>query len=209
MKKIVFLLFFSLFCSFLFAQNARFGFKGGLNISELTNNESGNTASRAGFNAGALVNVPLTSNWSVQPEVVFSSQGGKYTVDNTEHKIYLNYVNIPILFQYVIDNGFRLETGPQVGFLVSAKDKVGNIETGYITSSDFKNVDASWAFGLAYISPSGLGVDGRYNLGLSNINNVGSATIHNGVFQVGLVYLLPQSDYSTHRTYSRTHYRRY
>jgi hypothetical protein len=61
----------------------------------------------------------------------------------------------------MIGTGFRLETGPQLGFLAGAK--VGDSEA----NDDFNSFDLSWAFGAGYITPSGFGVDARYNLGLT------------------------------------------
>jgi hypothetical protein len=54
---------------------------------------------------------------ALQPEAVYSSQGAKYTVNGAEHTLSLNYINIPLQIQYMFDNGFRLQTGPQAGFL--------------------------------------------------------------------------------------------
>src|SRR5678816_387438 len=114
-----------------------------------------------------------------------SSQGAKYTITvngvSDEHVLSLNYINLPVQLQYMFDNGFRLQTGPQVGFLAGVKDKIGDNETGYFTSQDFKTVDFSWSAGLGYLSTSGVGVDARYNFGISDINNVGSNVLHNNV----------------------------
>jgi hypothetical protein len=193
MKKISLFAVASFLSVALFAQNAKFGFKAGLNVSTTTNSQGEERGSRLGLNAGALAHIHLSPQWSLQPEVVYSSQGAKYTVSDGEHELALNYINIPLLLQYNFDNGFRLQTGPQVGFLAGVKDKRNGTETGIFTSDDFKTVDFSWSAGLGYLTYSGLGVDARYNFGLSNINDFGTATVHNNVFQVGLFYLLDHS----------------
>src|SRR5689334_6902286 len=119
----------------LFAQEAQLGLKGGLNISTTTNSQGYQRGSRAGLNAGILAHVHLNQDWAIQPEVMFSSQGAKYTTDvDGEHNLVMNYVNIPVLFQYMFANGFRLQTGPQIGFLASVKDMNIGSETGFITS---------------------------------------------------------------------------
>jgi hypothetical protein len=64
--------------------------------------------------------------FALQPELLFSSQGSNYDGDRISK---LNYVNLPVLVQYIFNNGFRLETGPQVGLLASTKTDVGNRET--------------------------------------------------------------------------------
>ena len=90
----------------------------------------------------------------------------------------------------MFDNGFRLQTGPQLGFLVNVKDKYNDAETEFFTSDDFKSIDVSWTAGLGYLSKTGFGIDARYNFGLSDINDYGSNKLTNNVFQVGIFYLL-------------------
>jgi hypothetical protein len=181
----------------LFAQDARLGFKGGLNIAHLNNNNNNEWGSRVGFNAGILAHIHLDPNLAVQPELVYSSQGTKYTPNNREHNLRLDYVNIPVLLQYMFSNGFRLETGPQLGFLVNVKERPNGAEPNF-TSDDFKAVDFAWSAGLGYVSASGLGIDARYNFGLSNINDAGTNVLHNSVFQVGLFYELKPQRHATH-----------
>ncbi|HEX6335000.1 MAG TPA: porin family protein [Flavisolibacter sp.] len=200
MKKISFVML--LVSSVLFATaqtGANFGLKGGLNVATTTNDQGGSRDHRLGFHAGALAHIHLTPNIGLQPEVVYSSQGAKYTVTDGEHILKLNYINVPLQVQYMFNNGFRLQTGPQVGFLVDVEDKNNDVETGFFTSDDFKKTDVSWSFGLGYLSYSGIGVDARYNLGLSNINDFGTAKVKNNVFQVGLFYMFN----SNHKAQSR------
>jgi hypothetical protein len=191
MKKISLFLCASVISFALFAQNAALGLKGGVNVSNLSNSSGYEMGSKVGFNGGILAHVHLVPSLALQPEVVYSSQGAKYTTsDNAEHKLSLNYINIPLQLQYMFDNGFRIQTGPQVGFLTGVKDKVVDTETGYFTSQDFKTVDFAWSAGLGYLTYSGLGVDARYNFGISNANNAGSNVLKNNVFQLGLFYML-------------------
>jgi hypothetical protein len=85
----------------------------------------------------------------------------------------------------MFDNGFRLETGPQLGFLASAKSDVGNMETD--VKDDYTSADVAWSFGIGFLSEGGFGVDARYNLGLTDISK-DEAGIKNNVFQVGIFY---------------------
>jgi Outer membrane protein beta-barrel domain len=187
MKRISFLICTLFAGTFVFAQEASIGIKGGLNIAHLASNES-EMGSRLGGHVGLLAHIHLAPNLAVQPEVVYSSQGTKYTSTDGEHELSINYLNIPLQLQYMFAGGFRIQTGPQIGFLTSVKDKRNGSETGFFSSDDFKSVDFSWSAGLGYLTNSGLGVDARYNFGLSNINDAGSATLKNDVFQVGLFY---------------------
>jgi len=192
MKKIS-LFFCTLFlATTIFAQNSSIGLKAGLNISNLDNSGT-DMGSKLGFNGGLLAHVHIAPNLAIQPEVVYSGQGAKYTVAGVEHSLNLDYINIPLQLQYMFDNGFRLQTGPQLGFLINTKDKVNGQNSQFFSSEDFKSTDVSWTFGLGYLTYSGLGIDGRYNLGLTNINDAGTNSLKNNVFQVGLFYMLDNS----------------
>ncbi|MEO6539084.1 MAG: outer membrane beta-barrel protein, partial [Ferruginibacter sp.] len=112
-------------------------------------------------------------------------QGAEKTVANVKTKTNLNYVNIPVLLQRMFGVGFRLEAGPQIGFLVNAKNKTGSNETD--VKSSFKTVDFSFPIGLGYLTKSGFGFDGRWVPGFSNIQETGATTANN-VFQLGVFY---------------------
>jgi hypothetical protein len=101
----------------------------------------------------------------------------------------LSYINVPVLLQYNFANGFRLQGGPQIGFLVGVSDKVNDVELNQYSTDNFKTVDFSIPLGLSYLGYSGLGIDTRYNIGLTNVNEATPPTAKNGVFQVGIFYL--------------------
>ena len=170
------------------AKHVSLGIKGGLNVYNIHNDNNVKYDAKTGFHLGLLGHIHLTRQLAIQPELVYSAQGAKYNVANNEVKIKLGYINVPILLQYMFDNGFRLQAGPQVGFLASAKSETNNSETDI--KNNLKKVDFALGFGAGYINPtSGLGVDARYNLGLSDINETGSVKSTNRGFQLGLFYL--------------------
>jgi hypothetical protein len=187
MKKL--LLSFSLFAITAISANAQiaFGFKAGLNVATFSGSDASTITgkgSRSGLNVGGQVKIPVSSNFSVQPELVYSMQGCKFTGGTYE----VNYINVPVLAQYRFGaSSFSAATGPQIGFLASAKAKSGGTTTD--VKDDTKAVDFSWAFNLAYKLAMGLGFNARYNLGLTTIDkNTGGGTaakINNSVFQIG------------------------
>lgn len=174
---------------FSFAQSpAKFGLKGGVNISTIKIEDFDENDSRIGLHAGAFAHIHLAPQWALQPEVLYSAEGGKVDFGGGSEATYKNdYVNIPLMLQYMFDNGFRLEAGPQLGLLVNSKieDEDGNEEDADDT---FKSTNVSLGFGLNYLSHSGFGVGGRYNLGLSNIAE-GSGEAKGRVFQISLFYM--------------------
>jgi hypothetical protein len=176
----------------LHAQDATLGLKGGLNLATWSNSNPDITYSnRVGFHAGLFSNISVSQNFAVQPEVVYSSQGTKYNdASNREHNLKLNYVNVPVMLQAKVGGGWYAQAGPQLGFLIGTEDKVGNVETDFFETRDFKKTDVALGFGIGYSSPSALGIDARYNLGLTDINLRGNNKLKNNVLQVGLTYKL-------------------
>jgi hypothetical protein len=162
-----------------------FGLKAGVNIATLSLDNDPNLDPRVGLYAGGLAHIHVSPHFAVQPEVVYSAQGFR-DINGSDVKWKLDYINIPVMAQYMFDNGFRIETGPQLGLLASAKAKTGSTESDL--KEDIKGTDVSWGFSLSYLSASQVGIGARYNLGLSNINESGSNDVKNRVFQVGLFY---------------------
>lgn len=167
------------------AQNINVGIKGGLNAYNLSNDNGGEFDTKLGANVGLLGHIHMARQFALQPEIVFSMQGANSADGDT--KLNLNYINVPVLFQYMFDNGFRLQAGPQVGFLMSAK--VSNGSSTDVKDS-FNDIDLGLSFGASYVQPStGFGFDVRYNYGLSDIAESSLVETYNRGFQVGVFYL--------------------
>ncbi len=193
MKKTILIAatFFALFSAK--AQKAHFGIKAGMNASSLNSSPSNSDMqTKIGFNAGLLAHIHTSNkSWAVQPEIYYSSEGAKSKA-NSKAKTNLDFLNVPVLVQYMFDNGFRIEAGPQVGFLLNAKSKVGSTSTD--VKNSFKKTNFSIPVGLGYLTSSGLGFDARYNFGISDLNNTNSGTkVHSNVFQFGLFYQFSDS----------------
>jgi len=166
------------------AQQTHFGLKGGVNFSSVEIDDGDDYESKTGIHLGGLAHIHITRHFALQPELVFSMQGGEDESENM--KLKLNYINIPLLAQYMTNEGFRLQTGPQLGILASAKSKFGDVEID--SDDDVSTVDFSWSFGAGYLFRSGFGIDARYNLGISNISDDESFEARNRVFQLGVFY---------------------
>ena len=167
------------------AMNAqvKYGAKAGLNIATLNGDVEG-AKSLVGFHVGGFAQIPLAAKFTFQPEVVYSAQGAKE--DGGDGKINLGYINVPLMFKYAIAEKFNVEAGPQIGFLVSAKEKYnGNSDD---IKDQLNSVDFSIGLGASYDFTQNLSADVRYNAGVSNIAKESDSKIRNGVFQIGLGY---------------------
>jgi hypothetical protein len=186
----------------------RFGIRAGVNLASVNLSEGNSVSegavnganSKTSYNAGILVNVPLGATaFRFQPELNFSSQGARFLGGSGAGFSYeqdLNYLNVPLNFQLTAKNGLFVQTGPQVGFLMSAntKDATG---TGAPTNGEnkgsFDKIDLAWSAGVGYLSRAGLGIDARYNMGLRNLREDNAPAMmqgnwRNNVGQISLIY---------------------
>jgi len=183
-------------------QEVKFGPKAGVNFSTLS--DVSKAKMLTGFHVGAVTEIKFTDKLSVQPELVYSSQGAKNDYTETfagvsaHHHNHdkIEYINIPILAKYYIYNGLSVELGPQFGFLVKAesKDEVSVNGSTIKNDRDFKNEVNSFDFGigagLAYDLSNGFFVNARYNFGITKVGkeNQYYKDSRNGVTQVGVGY---------------------
>jgi len=190
MKKIALVLFAGISLVSAKAQ-IQFGVKAGANLANISKVDGSKTL--VNLNAGVLASIPLAGQLSLQPEVVYSGQGVKGD-GGSDH---LNYINVPVLLKYSLPVGVFFQTGPQIGFLMSAKEKEDGGSSTDIKDL-FKSTDFSWALGGGYLIPDvNLGFDVRYNLGLTklgkSVNGQSGFEGKNGVFQIGVFYLFGSS----------------
>lgn len=204
MKKIIL---FIVLAIFVFKVNAQdepaktsditFGLKGGLNFSLITGDDTDNFDGRIAFHIGGVAEFPISDKFSVQPELLYSAQGDKGTFDSMDIEFNIDYLNLHVMAKYYVAEGFSVEAGPQLGFLLSAKAEGGDVS---IDIKDLvKTIDFGLGFGLGYKLENGLNFSGRYNVGISNfvessgslldepIDTGDSKNYHN-VFQLSIGY---------------------
>ena len=175
------------------SQNVRVGAKAGVNISDITGDDVDSFNGRTSFHVGAIAEIPVSNDFSVQPELMYSSQGSDYSEEGGyDGKVKADYLNVPVIAKFYVAEGFSIEAGPQVGFLMSAKDEYDWAgDTGENDLKDYlKGIDFGLNFGLGYRLENGLNFGARYNLGLSDVNDSedldGGATYKNSVIQLSV-----------------------
>ncbi|CAA7196617.1 porin family protein [Chryseobacterium potabilaquae] len=200
-------------CSLMSAQKSesgvKFGAKAGINISTIVDEKKVGD-SRTGIHLGGFVNVPLGRFISIQPEVFYSQTGfrnfaqchrmlyndGASSVTMQEkRKANLDYISVPIMFQFNITKGLYLEAGPQFNFLVNNKQTVdATYEIANMTpvqtkdmnelmdykinkiqslsrKFDTKGFELGLAIGAGYYFTPKIGVNVRYSLSSSQMTN--------------------------------------
>ena len=204
--------------SLSFAQ--QFGIKAGMNVSSLSKDASlSDQKSKIGFNAGVFMNAPLAANFSIQPELLYSQMGDKSTSTNTNTigastivikttgSTNIDYVTVPVMFQYKATPDLYLEAGPEFGLMVSGKSKgdttiTSTTGSSVVTSSTSGSTDVkdhlnNFNFGIGlgagyYFTPN-IGLTARYTAGVTKVGKSDDNVNYyddsrNNVFQVGLAY---------------------
>lgn len=185
MKKILLVSALALFGA-VNAQQVRFGLKAGMNVSTFTGDVE-NAKSLVGFQAGVFAQIPISGQFTFQPEALYSGQGAKAKEDGFSNKWTANYINIPLMVKYNIAEKFNVEAGPQVGFLVSSKLKDGGESMD--VKDHMKSVDFTINVGAAYDITSDVFVGVRYGAGVSSIiKDSEDGKARNSVFQLSVGY---------------------
>jgi len=171
------------------AQEVEFGAKIGANFSSIYGDTSDNVELITSvINFGVYSEIGLTEKFSFQPEIMYSIQGFSLNDDvaGTDNIVSLNYLNVPLMGKYHVTKGLSLEAGPQIGFLLSAKNEDIDVK------DTFKSIDFGVNLGLEYKLENGLNFGARYNFGLLNINDIegSSDKFRNGVAQFTIGYSL-------------------
>ncbi|WP_346862027.1 porin family protein [uncultured Draconibacterium sp.] len=119
----------------------------------------------------------MNENSSVYGGVLFSLQGASYEEIFSDYvsekyagKVTLGYISIPILYNYLSDNGFYAEAGIQPGFLISANDKLDGGES-YDYKDAINSFDLAIPVGAGFWINEKLSVGARAVFGLTNINS--------------------------------------
>lgn len=179
------------------------GLKAGISYSKITNDSTGDSDHKLGFAAGLSVSYDLLPGLTLQPELLYVQQGGRWDVNvveggtivsNADLTWKLNYVQVPVLARVNLPLlGAFLPTligGPALSFKAAStfdlEDGDSLIASGDV--DDLASTDLSLIVGLGFkvgAGPAGFVVDARYNLGSTNLNDTDSeVTINNRGFQV-------------------------
>lgn len=154
-----------------------FGIKGGINFSNLNGRDDANFKSLTSFHIGILKEFVLLDNLTLQPELMYSTQGAQ--IKNSDDNYKLNYILVPILAKVYLNDVFNIHAGPQFGVLLG--------ETNDVAPVDSKTFDVGIAAGLEYELTNGISVTGRYIWGQKSMAN--NANLKNSAIQLSLGFL--------------------
>lgn len=182
MKKSKSVLLASLFASFMVfttveaqEKTAAFGFKGGLNFSNLYTDTVDDNNVLTGFNAGLYAKLPITNSVAIQPEINYTTKGAELVYNNAfangTAKFNVNYIEVPVLLVVNLTNNFNVHAGPYVGYMVSGKttnDSNLFSAENELDTDDFNKIDAGVAGGVG-IDLDAVNFGVRYSYGLTKV----------------------------------------
>lgn len=200
----------------------RFGIKAGANAAAFSEQKLSIHNQKIGFNAGLFVNIPLADKISFQPEVLYNQMGAKSVITSNEvttgsttvkteanSKVELNYISVPMMFQFRPAKSFYFEAGPEFSYFLDGKNKGettitttngSTTATQYASASesidkdDIKKFNVGLGLGVGLDITDNLGINARYISSLTHIadnSDVPEANKNintNRVFQLGLSY---------------------
>jgi hypothetical protein len=155
------------------AQGFRAGIKLGANGTKI-DGQSFEDGYKLSYQAGVFIEADFNKKFGIQPEVLFGQTSSK-TVSGlpaagtnltSNQDFTLNYLSIPVLLRYNIGKLVTLNLGPQFAILLNKDNTL--LQNG---QQAFKSGDFSMVGGVQ-LNLSVLRIYGRYNVGLSNINEV-------------------------------------
>jgi opacity protein-like surface antigen len=165
------------------AQLLRFGVKAGVNFASQTGDafpeQNFDKEGITSYHAGLVAEIKLLEKFSIQPELLYSTQGASYKSAGEEFKNKLGYLSIPVMAKFYLTKSFSLELGPQASFLLSEKNDF-NVK-------DSKTFDFGLNAGLGFKLTENIFIQGRYGLGLTEASK--DADVKNSVFQLSAGFM--------------------
>lgn len=157
--------------------NAEFGFKGGVNFSNMYTEDVDDNNVLTSFNAGIYAKLPISDALAIQPELLYSRKGAELVYDNVfaegTAKFKLNYIELPVLLKVNLTDNFNIHVGPYFAYLIDAQvtnetdDGTFDFEDNY-DNDDFNKFDYGLSAGVGLDFES-MGIGVRYNYGLQTV----------------------------------------
>ena len=197
------------------------GFKGGLNLANVSGDDIDDTELRYGFAIGGFLVMDLNGQFFLRPEIYYTSKGfamsmeesestGDYEISYSgESSISLNYLEVPVLGVFAVTKNFNLFAGPYLDIFLNGKTTTESegyyrylLNDEWITqdlsgsdSEDIKSDEISTpGLGLLFGAEYVIGkfsFDVRYSMGLTNIPDEDDVDVKHQVIQFMVGFYLP------------------
>jgi hypothetical protein len=162
---------------------AKFGIKGGFDLTTLYVSDVTSEHWKPGFDAGVFAKLPVTRGFSIQPELEYSLKGAKETYSNFvqgsgEYRFNVGYIELPVLAVVNLAPNFNLQAGGYAAYLVNANVKNVDNNGEIVNATELSTGDFNrWDFGIiggAAFDIENVTIGARYSYGFSNIGKSGN-----------------------------------
>ncbi len=134
----------------VFSQAFTGGITGGFSVNQI-DGDSYKGYNMLGFTGGGYVQTNMPGKWQVQGEIKYFLKGAeqKFPDNVAFYKEHLNYVQVPLLIHYYVNDKIFPEIGISAGYLFLAREDLdGN---GFISpTKPFKPLDLSFEGGVNF-----------------------------------------------------------
>ena len=146
------------------------GVKAGVNIaSQSTKGEGENVEveNLVGYHFGGFFNYHFIDLISIQPELMISRKGSNWKDPYFEGQDNLTYLVLPVILKVHPVERLNIHVGPEIGYLIDAKQHDDLTEEKRDVDEFYKNWDFGLTFGAQAILPYRINLTIRYIFGLS------------------------------------------
>lgn len=157
-----------------FSQNFKFGLVAGFDIANahLTNKPYGFGDNQVyypmiAYNFNGYIGYKKSEVWGLSIEPGFIQKGGRQKSSDDYIRFNLNYLQLPILFDYYVVDKFYISIGPELSYLINAKVKSNDITDLYD-----RRFELSCLVGINYKIIDKLDIGLRYNHGLTYTSKI-------------------------------------
>ena len=175
----------------------KFSVQGGLNLMQMKASAMGLSIefdSDAALNLGVIADFKGTDNFNLRSGVLYNGNSSSLTFDGEKTKTTVNYLSLPFLGRFKVSEGLYAIAGPQINFLMSAKNRYDgetSDEKEAVKSSSFSGL-----FGAEYQLSDKFRLGINYTAGLSNIakqrlfdtDDVGKIMFNGFNFNIGVSF---------------------
>ncbi len=195
--------------SIVSSQGTYFGVKAGANYSSIVGDLTDGLKFRFSGHVGVFAEFDMSYKFKFQPELLYSSQGFQFSSDlasiegeepgnqnDFRNNVRLNFLTIPLLGKFALNENINVEFGPQFGFLLNQVVIIKNLDELEDTDVD-RRTSTPGDFQLDYGATVGLGIRitdqlslaPRAYIGLRNrLNGLPNAQNYNVALQLSLNY---------------------
>ncbi len=158
----------------LFSQTnaqTKFSVQGGMNLMQMKASAMGLSVEfdgEAALNLGVIADFKGTDNFNLRSGLLYNGNSSSLTFDGEKVKTNVNYLSVPLLGRFKVTEGLYAFAGPQLSFLMSAKERYDG-ETSTDVKDAIKGSSFSGLLGAEYQLSDKFRLGFNYTAGLSNI----------------------------------------